>query len=85
MIKYLAAVLLAIATMVLSACDVEADPPRLQDQQIVCTLKGEAYIFIEGYEKSVHSVRSQESDPLCQPLKAFIKFKPDAPASGASQ
>lgn len=82
MIKYFVVVFLA---MTLAACDVEADPPRLQDQQIVCTLKGEAYIFIEGYQKSIHSVRSQESDPLCQPLKAFIKFKPDAPASGASK
>jgi hypothetical protein len=46
----------------------------------VCTLKGEAYIFIEGYEKTIHSVRSAESDPLCLPLRPA---KPQ-PASGAS-
>jgi hypothetical protein len=78
MIKYLAVVFLAVFTVVVdAACDPVPPPVQLADQQIVCTLKGEAFIFIEGYQKSVHSVRSQESDALCQPLKAVIKYKSD--------
>lgn len=86
MTKYLVVVFLAITTVAIFGCNVSASSPQLQDQQIVCSLKGEAFIFIEGYEKSIHSVRSIESDALCQPLKAFIAVKPSAaPASGASQ
>jgi hypothetical protein len=81
MTKYLVCAVFALSTSVLAACDPVPDPPQLKDQQIVCSLKGEAFIFIEGYQKSVHSVRSVESDSLCQPLKAFIKFKPEAGAS----
>lgn len=68
---FLCALLLS-ATAPLAACDPEVPPQRLADKQIVCSLKGEAFIFVEGYEKSVHSSRSTESDPLCQPLKARI-------------
>jgi hypothetical protein len=80
MTKYLFAVFLAVSVVALAACDPQVSPPQLQDQQVVCTLKGEAYIFIEGYEKTIHSVRSAESDPLCLPLRPA---KPQ-PASGAS-
>jgi uncharacterized protein YcfL len=80
MMKYLFAVFLAASTMALAACDSQVSQPQLQDQQVVCTLKGEAYIFIEGYQKRIHSVRSVESDPLCIPLRPV---KPQ-PASGAS-
>lgn len=67
---------LIFSSTALAGCDPEQDVPRLADQQIVCTLKGEAYIFLEGYEKSVHSVRSRESDSLCQPLKSILKPEP---------
>lgn len=73
MIKYFAVVLIAVTTAVaVAACDEVPGPSRLQDQQIVCTLTGEAFIFIDGYEKSIHSIRRSEADPLCQPLKAKI-------------
>jgi hypothetical protein len=57
----------------LAACDPPEFPPQLQDQQIVCSLKGEAFVFIDGYEKTVHSVRRTEADPLCAPLVSRIK------------
>jgi hypothetical protein len=69
MIKYFSVVLLSVSMVALGACDNQITPTQLQDQEIVCSLKGEAYIFIDGYEKSVHSVRSEESDPLCKALK----------------
>ncbi len=76
MTKHLLSVLIIFFSVALAACE-QASPPRLRDNQIVCTLRGEAFVFIDGYEKSVHSVRSVESDPLCQPLKEIIKMKTD--------
>jgi hypothetical protein len=58
------------ATVALAACDPPpAEPPRLQDQQIVCTLKGEAYIFIDNPGTVDRSRRSVEADSLCKALK----------------
>jgi hypothetical protein len=76
MTKYLLFAVLFSATA-LAACDPVPEPEELHDQQIVCSLRGEAFVFIDGYEKTVHSVRSVESDPLCQPLKAVIKMNVD--------
>jgi uncharacterized protein YcfL len=79
--KYLT-VFLVFASSALAACDNGSEAPQLKDQQVVCSLKGGAFIFIEGYPRSIHSVRSVESDALCQPLKAIINVKPE---TGVSQ
>lgn len=73
---------LIFSSAALAGCDPQPDPPRLKDQQIVCTLTGEAYIFTDSYRDSVHSVRSSESDPLCQPLKARITAEESHPKEG---
>lgn len=61
--------LILVPAICLTACDPDTfkSPPELKDQQIVCTLTGEAYIFRDY--TSPHSVRSAESDVMCAPMK----------------
>lgn len=85
MTKYFAFVLIAVAGLALAACDpgsVQAykPPPHIRDKQIVCTLTGESYIFVNDSSSDYHSVRSPETDPLCLPMKSNA-----SPAVGASQ
>jgi hypothetical protein len=83
MIRYFAVILFAVSAASLAACHQSSDSTEtLRDKQIVCSLTGEAFIFIDDAESVDRSIRSEESDPLCQPMKAFIKMKPD---SGARQ
>lgn len=83
--KYFGAVLLAVAGTFLAACDPGAvqayqPPPHIRDQQIICALNGDSYIYISEDSANYHTVRSPETDPLCLPLKSKA-----IPAVGASQ
>lgn len=75
--KSILAFICSVIALMLSACNEQDTGEHLQENQIVCTLKGDAFIYTNAYNAAQHAARSVESDALCSALNP----RPESPAS----
>lgn len=65
--KYSAIILLAL----LAGCT----KSPIEEGQLICTLKGEAFTVREGMDINLSFLRSPDADRLCEPLKQRVQVQ----------